>query len=74
MVTKHRGMAGRPCLREENKGRHALVWFDCVRDFLAYHVTQVGVLKPLGRERRSLNRHCAEQSQEARPIESLPGR
>ena len=47
MVTKHRGMAGRPCLREENKGRHALVWFDCVRDFLAYHVTQVGVLKPL---------------------------
>jgi hypothetical protein len=74
MVTKYRGMAGRPRLREENEGRHSLAWFDCVSDFLAHDITQVDVLKALGRERRSRHRHCAEQSQEARPIQSFLGR
>jgi len=71
MVTKYRGMAGRPRLREENECRHALARFDCVRDFLAHDVTQVGALNALGREWRSRHRHCAEQSQEVRPIQSF---
>jgi hypothetical protein len=67
-------MEGRPRLREENEGRHALARFDCVRDFLAHDLTQVGVLNPLSREGRSRHRHCAEQSHEARPIQSFLGR
>jgi hypothetical protein len=73
MVTKYRGMASRSRLGEEDEGRHALARLDRVRDFLAHHVTQVDVLNPLGRERRSRLRHCAEQSQEVRPIQSFSG-